>query len=190
MGRVTFSGPVKSNAGFELGSSGSGSNVAGTAVIGSDGSFVMAPSTSSTITIGTAVTGWNNNATVLAVKNATNVTMNCNSNSVFYISSNSAGTMSVTPVGGYRGQLVTMIWTPGSSTSIVFTSSSSLAVRLVNWAPNGTLNSIGQVTGWAGIAGSVNSINFINVGNGYETPTTQSVLMQITPAYQDHTGIY
>jgi hypothetical protein len=196
MGRVTFEGPVKSNGGFEIGSSKSKSNVAGTVILTGSGTSItlyvpiantttanisgtltvgsisLAPSvTGSTVKIGGASTGYTQDYTSITLTLAASVTLNCNTNSKFLIAANtSSGGYSLTPVGGYSGQRVTLIWSAGSTSSIVFASSSSLAIRL-----QGT-----TATGWAGLAGSVHAIHFLNVGPGLNTPTTQSTLIEIT----------
>jgi hypothetical protein len=108
MGRVTFEGPVKSNGGYELGSSKSKSNVAGTPIF---------PAT--IVDLGTQTT-------------AASVTMNCNSGSVFKltVSGLSNGTVTLTPIGGYAGQTVIVYATnSGTVVSIAFASSSALTIE-------------------------------------------------------------
>jgi hypothetical protein len=174
MGRVTFEGPIKSNNGFELGTSGSRSSVAGTSIIASNGSVnLVSDSTAATISIGGAITGWNNQPTTLTLSGAIASTMNCNVNSAFIlgaaISNATYNNFTVMPVGGYPGQMVTVLWVTGATaTSIIFQSSSSVTLKLV-----------GNVTGWAGLAGSTHSIRFLNVGAGLATPTTSAVLLEI-----------
>ena len=210
MGRVTFEGPIKSNAGIEIGSTGSRSNVAGTVVVSTAGSITIhagtanlttvsisgnesvtgdvaitgdlsvtasttvgtisiAAATNNAIQIGSTVTGWGSGTYhTLSLTPGATVSMNCNSHSVFYISNTSSSGYKVMPVGGFVGQTITIVWNVGTSTSIVFASSSSVCMRMS-----------GNVTGWAGLAGSLQSIAFLNVGPGRETPTSSTLLIDI-----------
>ena len=128
----------------------------------------IAAATNNDIKINSAVTGLGAGTfhTITLTPGAT-VSMNCNNHSVFYCTNTSTSGYKIMPVGGYVGQLVTLIWESQSSSSIVFASSASLAMRMT-----------GAVTGWAGLAGSHNALVFLNVGPGLETPTTQSLLLQ------------
>jgi hypothetical protein len=223
MGRVTFSGPVKSNGGFEIGQSGSDSSYAGTTILTGTGSAItlyaptasfttcvisgaidiagtwtmntcnmttvtissslaLPSSTAGTITIGGAVTGWNNPVTVLGSVTlgpgaANAATMNCNANSKFYIYTTSTGSIIVTPVGGYAGQYVTVYWSCGTSTGIAFASSSSLAMRYAGAS---------GVTAWAGFTGSLCSITFVNMGPNLIAGASAASLLLETTRVNDH----
>lgn len=181
MGRVTFEGPVKSNGGFEVGTAGSRSGVAGTLVITSGGSMTvasiqMAPLTSGTITIGTAVTGWNNTYQDLgtlggAASTAASVSMNMALGSSFYMSWNGAIGATIMPVGGYMGQDITLMVKNNTVSALILASSSSVQIMA------GGEVAVGSWTGAAILPGSTAAITFKNIGPGLATPTTSNVLI-------------
>lgn len=132
------------------------------------GDVTLASATNNDITINSAISGIGSGSfNTVTLTPGASVTLNCNAHSIFYMTNTSSGGYSLTPVGGYVGQQVTLLWEVGSSSSIVFASSSSLAIRMY-----------GTVTGWAGLVGSYCALHFVNIGPGMETPTTQSVLLQ------------
>lgn len=89
MGRVRFSGPVKSDGGFEIGS-GIGTN---TEVINSSGKVVYAGGSTGTVTV-----------------NGTGSSVDFDSADVFTCTiSGTASNITITPSGGYVGQVTTII---------------------------------------------------------------------------------
>jgi len=139
---------MKVNNGFELGTSNSRSSVSGVPIY---------PATVTDLGTQTA---------------AASLTMSCNAGSIFTVtvSGLSNGTITLTPIGGYKGQVVTVIATNSATVvSLAFQSSSSV-----------TIEATAASTSLA--IGSTGSITLVNVGPGLVTPTTSNVLMQVATA--------
>ena len=78
-----------------------------------------------------------------------------------------------------EGQSIDLYWSCGTTTAIVFASSSSVQIRLTNVA-----------TGWAGLSGSLCSLSLLNMGPGvWVTPTTSNLWIEVGRV-NDHSGIF
>ena len=145
MARVTFDGPVKSNGNFEVGQAGSGSQVAGTVVLVTGStiqlqnvninvstatvtsinatsvtatSLILGATTDGRIIIGGAKTGWENKGVMLTPA-GTNTSLNMNLGSVFAITAPN-GNFTITPTGGYLGQIVTIYLSTVTTGTVTF----------------------------------------------------------------------